>query len=97
VAVAATVRTSARLAAEILFVKFRIVWHGPVNNPPGRSALPEEMLVPEDHPYVRYELHGSNMVRWEEKNHRRRMTPIANFSARIVRDIVFDDGMELKA
>src|SRR5580700_461491 len=64
---------------------------------------------PDDHPRVcesgaaestnlgsglRYENDGTNMVRREQWNGRSRCTAAANFIARIVRDIVLDDGTE---
>lgn len=75
-------------------MKFRLVWVGsdddPDANPP---ANPEAAVIADGQPGgTSYELRGAEMVRSERLNNgRRKIIPLANFKARIVCDLVFDD------
>jgi hypothetical protein len=75
-------------------MKFRFVLLGPDDDPDGHPA--EEGAAGEpDRPgrALRYEQRGADIVRVEELgNSRLKTTPVANFHARIVRDIIHDDG-----
>jgi hypothetical protein len=76
-------------------VKFRIILMGPVDEPHEPAPLQEEAVAPEGRRYSRYEQQGGGMIRWEEGKHQsRRITPLTNFTAQIVKDIVWDDGIE---
>lgn len=77
--------------------KFHLVWVGSDDDPDANPAAHEKAAViahglPGG---TSYELRGTEMVRCERlDNGRRRITPLANFKARIVRDLVFDDDAE---
>jgi hypothetical protein len=43
---------------------------------------------------LRYEQRGTDIVRVEQRAHGSKSTPVANFNARIVRDLILDDGEE---
>jgi hypothetical protein len=75
-------------------MKFRMVWLGPEDEPQGQSSVPEKTAATlDDRNGVRYDQRGTEMVRREPlANGRFKIIPLANFSARIVRDLVFDDG-----
>lgn len=75
-------------------MKFRMVWLGAEDEPEGQSSLPEKAeAFSENRTRVRYAKQGTEMVRREElDNGHFRIVPLANFSARIVRDFVFDEG-----
>src|ERR1700677_2444345 len=83
-------------AVEIIYMKFRVVWLGPVDEPDRCASVPGEIVSVSEHSRpVRYEQHGTGMVRCEQlRNHSEKVTPLANFSARIVRDIAVDDDVE---
>ncbi len=71
-------------------MNFRLVWMGPDDNS-GQPALYPGQL----HRSARYEKRGKEIIRRQYlENGRPRLTPIANFCARIVRDLVLDDGLE---
>src|SRR3984885_8707258 len=83
-------------AVEIAFMKFRMVWMGPADEPDREASVPDEPLaVAQDRHPLRYEQHGTGMVRREEsRNRSAKLTPLTNFIARIVQDIVLDNDVE---
>jgi hypothetical protein len=73
-----------------------MIWLGqedePDRNPSPPAGIP---AAPDDRARVRYEQRGAEMVRREQLgNARVKLTPVANFNARIVRDIIYDDDTE---
>ncbi|HXP85101.1 MAG TPA: hypothetical protein VN841_10295 [Bryobacteraceae bacterium] len=69
-------------------MKFRFVLLGPDDDPDGSVAGRER-----DNAALQYEQRGAGMVRAERTtNGRFKSTAVANFKARIVRDIIVDDG-----
>src|ERR1700730_14445502 len=77
-------------------MKFRMIWLGPEDDSGRQPVVPEGTLAAaDDRGRVQYEQRGAEMVRREQLgNGRVKVTPVANFSARIVRDIVCDDDTE---
>jgi len=76
-------------------VKFRMIWLGPIEEPSGAAPVQEERPVSENLPHSRYGRQGAGLVRCEQgKNQHRRVTTLTNFTAQIVTDIVFDNGIE---
>src|SRR3954452_20043596 len=76
-------------------MKFRFVLLQPDDNPDRYSpARKEAAALPHNPPRaLRYEQRGTDMVRVEQsKNGHWKFTSTANFTARIVRDIILDDG-----
>ena len=74
-------------------MNFRLVWMGPDDEP--NAHRPTLSSVPNRASRLRYEQLGTDMVRREQlANGRVKIIPIANFSARIVRDLILDDGVE---
>jgi len=76
-------------------MKFRMVFWGPDEDPAGDGAAREMgAVVPvSESPACCYEHSGTHMVRRDQlANGRVRRTTVANFRARIVRDIIRDDG-----
>jgi hypothetical protein len=73
-----------------------MVWLGPEDDSDRHASVSEETVAPPgDRRQVRYEQRGAEMVRREElQNGRVKFTAVANFSARIVRDIVCEDHIE---
>jgi hypothetical protein len=81
-------------AAEGFHLKFRMIWLGPVDEPTHPASVPEELVSGPQYCVPFYEQHGTSMVRCERlRNHNEKITPLANFSARIVQDLVFDDDV----
>jgi len=80
----------------ISFMKFRMIWPGPEDEPARDAPVPKgTAATADDCGRVRYEQRGAEIVRREQLgNGRVKFTPVANFSARIVRDIVCDDDTE---
>ena len=82
-------------AVENAFMKFRMVWMGPEDEPDRQGSEPEETVMVQDRHPFRYEQHGTGMVRREEsRNRHRKLTPLTNFVARIVQDLVLDNDIE---
>jgi hypothetical protein len=78
-------------------MKFRMIWVGSEGEPDHQPSLPQGTGAPDSLSRVRYEQRGTEMVRRDElPNGRVKFTPIANFTARIVNDIVCDDDTELR-
>jgi len=76
-------------------MKFRFVLVGPDDDPDGASRAQKGAAgAPHDRcRVVRYEKRGMGIVRVEQRESGQlRTTAIANFNARIVRDIILDDG-----
>jgi hypothetical protein len=76
-------------------MKFRMIWLGPEDEPDRQVSLPEgTVAAPDGRGGVRYQQDGTEMVRREQlENGRVKFTALANFSARIVRDVILDvDG-----
>src|SRR5450631_2661498 len=74
------------------FMKFRFVLLGPDDEPDG-TAAGERTDEQRDSAALRYEQRGAGLVRVERAaTGRFKSTAVANFHARIVRDIVVDDG-----
>jgi hypothetical protein len=73
-------------------MKFRLVWVDPMTTgaaDPARGKMPP----PDDTPRLRYEQRDGAMLLCERlQNGRLQYTPLTNFTARIVGDIVLDDG-----
>ena len=79
-------------------MNFRLVWMGPDDDSDAnRSAAESADAVPHQRLGTTiYEVRGTEMVRRERlDNGRRKVTAIANFTARIVRDLVLDEDGEL--
>lgn len=75
-------------------MNFRLVWMGP-DDDPKEVRSPRAATKPGSSPPVRYEQRGTEMVRRKHLTSGRvQIAPIANFIARIVRDLVLDDGIE---
>ncbi len=71
-------------------MNFRMIWMGPDDGPNGpRSAISEHRSLAAE--YVQC---GTAMARKHLQNGRVRLTPLANFSARIVRDLILEDDAE---
>ena len=76
-------------------MKFRMVWLGPEKADRQLPAAEETPAAANARVHLSYQQRGAEMVRREELgNGRVKFTPIANFSARIVQDIVCDDDAE---
>ena len=79
-------------------MKFRMIWMGSDDDPEGSPPSPKKgaagaLTPPSGKP--RYELCGNEMIRWDgRKEGRSKTIAVANFGARIVRDIVVDNGRE---
>ncbi len=79
-------------------MKFRLVWVGSDDEEGGQRRLPENSAILSDHtPRSGYEQREGVMLRRERlQNGRLKYTPLANFTARIVADILRDDGEQEK-
>lgn len=75
-------------------MKFRMVWLGPEDESERQCSAPEKTEVVQEHrARVQYQKQGSEMVKREELSKGCfKIVPLANFSARIVRDLVLEDG-----
>lgn len=74
-------------------MKFRLVWMGSEDDGNGQPRPREDTAHAEHTPRWGYEQQDGAMVRRERlQNGRLRYTPLTNFTARIVRDILRDDG-----
>lgn len=75
-------------------MNFRLVWMGPDDESNGHQSA-RAAAIPNRSARLSYEQHGTNIVRKEQlTNGRVKIIPIANFSARIVRDLILDDAVE---
>ncbi len=77
-------------------MRFRMIWMGSEEDPKGRAIVPPP---PADATPIskgpRYELHEKQMVRRERRsNGEEKLTPLANFHARVVRETILDDGVK---
>ena len=73
-------------------MKFRFVLVGPDDDPNGHPPVQERAAGVPCSP-CRYEQRGTDILRLEERgNGRLKSTRVTNFNARIVRDIILDDG-----
>jgi hypothetical protein len=79
-------------------MNFRLVWVGSDDDPPEQLPSAEKDGSIQRFPTeIAYELRGTRMVRRQQlDNGRVRYTPVANFNARIVREIIVDDDCTLK-
>jgi hypothetical protein len=76
-------------------MNFRLVWMGPDDEPRRHSAKPAGAAMASGSPQWLYEQRGAQMVRREQlEDGRVKVSPLANFVARIVRDIQWDDDVE---
>ena len=77
-------------------MKFKMIWVGSEGGSDRPLSASEGALAgPENYRRVQYEERGTEMVRRDElSNGRVKFTPIANFTARIARDMVCDDDTE---
>jgi hypothetical protein len=78
-------------------MKFRFVLLGPDDDPDGRRLAPERAAraPPSQCQPLRYEQRGAALIRVERReNGHLKTTAVANFHARIVRDLILDDGEE---
>jgi len=78
-------------------VKFKIVFCGPDEDPATQLAAPNEPAAEpvKETGRIRYEQRGTELLRREQlQKGRVRHTALSNFTARIVRDILRDDGAE---
>jgi hypothetical protein len=81
-----------------LFMNFRLVWMGPDDDPQARNhAVQRGVTAPSSGELTRYARRGSEMVRQERsQNGRIKVSPVANFHARIACDILIEDGERQK-
>jgi hypothetical protein len=79
-------------------MKFRFVLIGPDDDPDGRLAQERAAgVLPSQCQTLRYERRGADIVRVEQReNGGWKSTAVANFYARIVRDVILDDGQKEK-
>jgi hypothetical protein len=80
-------------------MKFHLVWVGSDDDPDGNPAAHESAAAASHQRsgVTSYERRGTEMVRCERlDNGRRKVTAVANFTARIVGDLVLDDEAELR-
>ena len=78
-------------------MNFRLVWVGSDDDRDGSAAAQQSAaaVIRGQSGTTSYELRGTEMVRCERRdNGRRRVTAVANFTARIVGDRIFDDEAE---
>ena len=78
-------------------MNFRLVWVGSDDDRDGSPAAQQSAaaVIRGQSGTTSYELRGTEMVRCERRdNGRRRVTAVANFTARIVGDRIFDDEAE---
>jgi hypothetical protein len=77
-------------------MKFRMIFLGAEQDPDGGTVPELDADIPVDESSLRcYEYSGTHMVRRDQlANGRVRRTPVANFRARIVSDIIRDDGAQ---
>jgi hypothetical protein len=76
-------------------MNFRLVWVGSDDEGDGNPGTPESAAATPNPGCVGacYEIRGTEMVRREQfGNGRRKVTVLANFTARVVHDLIFDDG-----
>jgi len=74
-------------------MKFRMIFLGADEDPAGLAAREVDAVPVTESPARCYEHSGTHMVRRDQlANGRVRRTTVANFRARIVRDIIRDDG-----
>jgi hypothetical protein len=91
------VRDDTATARRHSFMKFRFVLLQPDDDPNGHPPARKDAPAPTHGPSqtLRYEQRGMGMVRVDQlKNGHWKSTSIANFTARIVSDIIRDDGDE---
>ncbi len=70
-------------------MKFRFVLLGPDDDP---ARLAQESATGAPRRRLRYEQKGADILRVEQHADGSKSTPVANFNARIVRDLILDDG-----
>ncbi len=78
-------------------MNFRLVWVGSDDDRAGSAAAQQSAaaVIRGQSGTTSYELRGTEMVRCERLDKgRRRVTAVANFTARIVGDRIFDDEAE---
>jgi len=78
-------------------MKFKFVLLGPDDDPDGprRPQARAARVPPSQCRVLRYEQRGADIIRVEQReNGRLKTTAVANFHARIVRDVILDDGQE---
>ena len=74
-------------------MKFRMIFLGADEDPAGLAAREVDAVPVTESPARCYEHSGTHMARRDQlANGRVRRTTVANFRARIVRDIIRDDG-----
>ena len=74
--------------------KFRMVWMGPEDEPDRQASEPQETGLQDRHPF-QLRANRMGMVRQETlRNRRGKLTPLTNFVARIVEDMVLDNDVE---
>ena len=82
--------------ARSIDMKFRLIWVGNEDEPEQHQGIQgnSEPVAPKC-AVAHYDVVGEQMVRREQlENGRVKITPLTNFSARVVRDIVWDDDTE---
>src|SRR5271155_4540845 len=79
-------------------MNFRLVWVGSDDDSDGDPVAHESTAASQRRSgTTSYELRGTEMVRCERLDSgRRKVIPVANFHARIARDLVLDDEAEAK-
>ena len=77
-------------------MNFRLVWVGSDDDPESSQTAHSAAAVPARRSgSTGYEIRGTEMVRRDQlDNGRHKLTALANFTARIVGDLVFDDEVE---
>jgi hypothetical protein len=79
-------------------MNFRLIWVGPEDDGDGNPTVRDSASATADDrklPAARYTIREGGMVRCEQLGKgRARFTPVANFTARIVRDLIIDDEAE---
>src|SRR5215471_3978316 len=77
-------------------MKFRLVWMGPEDDPHAAMSSSTRASLAGSPSTVRYEQRGTEMVRRELLASATKIIPLANFTARIVRDLLLDDDTQLR-
>ena len=74
-------------------MKFRMIWMGEDDDPDEQRLSKRRATIPDAASPTSYEERDGALLRRDvSQNGRVKFTPLANFTARIVRDVILDDG-----